>query len=129
MARGGFYGSSIVVEGLRDVTRAVERSDGELDDWLRGGLNDIAEAVAVDVRSAYSVYSGIGAEHVKAKVTRPGNAIVAQTLRRGRDLNRRRPNFGGLMMRKAFLPALHANEATVEASWLRLSSDLEQVWR
>lgn len=116
------------VEGLRNVTRAAAESGGEIDDWLRDGLRDVGEKVAVDVRGAYRPYSGVGADGVKTKVTRPGNVVVAQTLRRGRDMRRRRSNFGGLMMRKAFLPALAKNEATVAESVERLFADLERIW-
>lgn len=116
------------VEGLRGITRAVAQSDEELDEWLREGLRNVGEQVAVDVRQSYAVYSVVGSEGVRSKVTKPGNVLVAQTLRRGRDMNRRRANFGGLMMRKAFLPALQKNEAKVEESVKDLFHDLERVW-
>ena len=120
--------STIRVEGLRQLSRTVRESDDAMNEWLRAGLEKVGERVAVDVRHSYSVYSAVGAEGVKTKVTKPGNVIVAQTLRRGRDMNRRRPNFGGLMMRKAFLPALDKHEADVAESVEKLFAELERIW-
>jgi hypothetical protein len=122
------FNASFRVEGLRSVSRAVRESDDATNEWLRDGLQKIGERVAVDVRNSYSVYSAVGAGGVKSKVTKPGNVVVAQTLRRGRDMNRRRANFGGLMMRKAFLPALDKHEADVAVSVGKLFSDLERIW-
>ena len=120
--------STIRVEGLRNLARIVRESDEYVDDWLRDGLLKIGEHVAVDVRERYSPYSARGAEAIKAKVARTGTVIVAQTLRRGRDMRRRRANFGGLMMSRAFLPALDRHKAEVEASAEELLLGLERTW-
>lgn len=70
--------------------------------------------VAKDVRRPYSEFSVKGAEGVKAKVTRPGNAVVAQTLRKTRRVDKRRPNFGPMIYKKAFLPAINDNQEKIE---------------
>ena len=113
---------------MRKLSRIVRDSDDEVDDWLRDGLLKIGERVAVDTRRSYAEYSVKGSEAIKAKVARTGTVIVAQTLRRGRDMNRRRANFGGLMMTRAFLPALDRHKAEAEASAERLLLELERTW-
>ena len=120
--------STVRVEGLRNLSRIVARSDEEVNVWLREGLLQIGERVAVDTRHSYAEYSVKGSEAIKAKVARTGTVIVAQTLRRGRDMSRRRANFGGLMMSRAFLPALDRNKAEAEASAEALLRDLERTW-
>ena len=121
-------GSTVRVEGLRDLARIIAQSNEEIDVWLREGLLAIGERVAVDTRQSYAEYSVPGAAGVKAKVARTGSVIVAQTLRRGRDMNRRRANFGGLMMSRAFLPALDRHKAEAEASAEELLLSLEGTW-
>lgn len=127
MARGTF-GSTVRVEGLGKLSRLVREANDEIDHWLREGLLGIGEKVAVDVRRSYAEYSVVGADAIKSKIAKSGAVFVAQTLRRGRDMNRRRANFGGLMMRKAFLPALDRNQAAAEASAEALLLDLERKW-
>lgn len=104
------FGSTVRVEGLPKLSRLIREADDDLDLFMREGLYEIGEMVARDVRDKYRPYSGVGADAVETKIRKAGYVIVAQTLRRGRDMNRRRSNFGGLMMRKAFLPSLGANE-------------------
>ena len=122
------YGSTIRVEGLRNLARVIAKSDEEVNLWLREGLLAIGEKVAVDTRSSYAEYSAEGAAGVKPKVARTGTVIVAQTMRRGRDMSKRRANFGGLMMSRAFLPALDRNKEEAAASAERLLLSLEETW-
>lgn len=123
------FGSTVRVEGLRNLSRIIRESNDDVDLWLREGLLQIGERVAVDTRQSYAEYSVKGAAGVRAKVARTGTVIVAQTLRRGRDMNLRRANFGGLMMSRAFLPALDRNKAEAEASAERLLLGLEGKWK
>ena len=122
------FGSTIRVEGLRNLARVIAQSNEEVNVWLREGLLAIGERVAVDTRQSYAEYSVRGAAGVKPKVARTGTVIVAQTLRRGRDMNRRRANFGGLMMSRAFLPALDRNKEEAAASAEKLLLSLEETW-
>ena len=128
MGRGAVTGDTIRVEGLRSLARTIAKSDEEIDVWLREGLLAIGERVAVDTRQVYADYSVPGAQGVRAKVARTGSVIVAQTMRRGRDMNKRRANFGGLMMSRAFLPALDRNKEAVQASAEKLLLSLEETW-
>lgn len=120
--------STIKVEGMRNLLRTLERSEADASLFLRAGLQEIAEGVALGVRMRYRPYSGMGADGVRAKVTRPGNAVVVQTLRKSRNPMRHRGNFGGLMMRKAFLPALDAGQAGAQAKLDELLVKLEEDW-
>lgn len=119
---------AVHVENLRTFLRACDVADEKTALFLRVGLHDIAEDVAKDARALYEPYSARGAEGVKPKVTRPGNAIVAQTLRKTRNAMRSRPNFGGLMMRTALLPALRANEENIRAKVQLLFAEIERGW-
>lgn len=119
---------TVRVEGLTQLMDIVSQSEADLDVFMRDGLLAIADRVSVDVRSRYQPYSEIGAAGVKAKVSTKGAALVVQTLRRGRNMNLRRPNFGPLMMRKAFLPALKHGEAAAAAEFEALRLSLEERW-
>lgn len=122
-------GSSVRIEGLKNLQRAIEECDAELEAWLKDGLLEIGEHVADDVRKVYARYSKKGAERVKAKVMKRGNVLVAQTLSKSRQMNRRRRNFGGLMMREAFMPAAERNESYVLAQGESLLRQLEERWK
>ena len=122
------FGSTVRVEGLRNLSRIIAQSDEEINVWLREGLLQIGEKVAVDTRQSYAEYSVPGAAGVKPKVARTGSVMVAQTMRRGRDINKRRANFGGLMMTRAFIPALDRNKEAAVASAEELLAGLERKW-
>lgn len=93
--------------GLLEKERTVgAKTEGLLTEHLRTLGDDIAE----DVATRYIDYSVAGAQGVQAKVFTSGLWVV-QTIRKSRAVLRRRPDFGPLMMRKAFLPAAHDNEA------------------
>ena len=85
------------------------RTDGILTDHLL----EIGRKVAIDVSDRYIDYSPDGAAHVQEKVFAGTGLWVVQTLRKSRNVMRRRPTFGPLMMRKAFLPAAADNQAGV----------------
>lgn len=125
----GVSGNTIRVEGLSKLSRLIAESDAELDAFMREGLAGIAETVAHDVRSRYRPYSEIGASRVKAKVSKKGAALVVQTLRKSRNINQRRANFGSLMFRTAFLPAQREGEHKAEEATLGLLREMEARWR
>jgi hypothetical protein len=95
--------------------------------FMREGLLAAAELVRRDAEALYAPKSVRGAAGLKAKVTRPGNAIVAQTLRRSRG-SKQRANFGGLMMRTSLLPALESNQPRVEAMVGELLQHVERLF-
>lgn len=90
---------------------AKERTFGaHTEGILTDHLLDLGRDVAIDVSDRYMDYSPEGAQYVQEKVFAGTGLWVVQTLRRARNPLRRRPNFGPLMMRKAFLPAAADNE-------------------
>lgn len=119
--------TAIKVEGLRELSRAIAEVDKELDAFMRDGLFEIGEKVAKDVRAVYGQYSAPGAAGVQTKVRKAGNVLVAQTLRKSRDV-RRRANFGPLMMGRAFLPAVDRNEPAAQAAVDDLFETIRREW-
>ena len=79
---------------------------------LTSRLEAVGDVVRDDTRHRYVDYSARGAEGVQTKVLTSGLWVV-QTIRKSRNILMRRPNFGPLMMRKAFLPAAREHEDTV----------------
>lgn len=122
-------GSYVEIKGLKKLQRLLRESDEALDMWLREGLLDIADHVAVDVRMKYSEYSETGAKAIRPKVMRSGRVLVAQTMRKSRSMTRRRRDFGGLMMVRAFLPAIDDNKKYIEESALALVEELRVKWK
>lgn len=100
---------------VRSLVKACDASSVELGAFMRGGLLELAEMVKKDITPVYQGYSPVGAASIVAKVTRPGTAVVAQTMRKSRTIPRRRRKFGDLMMRTAFMPALEKNRERINA--------------
>lgn len=117
------------VTGIKRLLRLLDESDAETAAWLREGLVEIGQKVADDVQGRYSPYSERGAAGVKSKLTRPGRLVVAQTMRKSRNMSLRRRNFGGLMMKRSFLPALDDNQDYVNAEALSLVERLRMKWK
>lgn len=91
---------------LLEAERVVgAKTEGILTEHLRTLGKDVAESA----RSRYLSYSVDGAYGVQPKVFTSGLWVV-QTKKKSRDVQKQRPTFGPLMMRKAFLPAARENE-------------------
>ena len=125
----GFYGGGFQVnrKDLSGLVRACKESNVALERFLRVGLLEAAEWVRKDAAASYAAKSVPGALGLKAKVTGPGNAVVAQTLRKSRG-SRQRHNFGDLMMRTSLLPALVSNQPRVDAKVEELLMQLGTFW-
>lgn len=113
------------VEGLTELVRACDILADEVPSRLRDGLKArVGDPVARDAR-ALLVSSTLQtsattrlktADGIKAQVTRAGEVLVVQTLRKSRVESRRRHNWGKLQMEHGFLPALERNtDRTVRA--------------
>lgn len=88
----------------------VERTFGsKTEGILTQRLMELGEDVAEDIRTVYREYSPEGAEGVMPKVFVSGLWVV-QTLAKSRRKSRQRPNFGPMMYREAFMPAVDKNE-------------------
>ena len=102
----------MVIAELRGIDRLLEaeRTIGAKTEGIfTEHLKKIGDRVTEDVRDRYGPYSVEGAYSVKPKVFTSGLWVV-QTRKKSRNESRRRPNFGDLMMKKAFLPAARDNE-------------------
>ena len=108
--------TTIRVPLLRQFVAACDASGAEVSAFLRDGLGEIAEESAKEVRPPYARYSQKGADGVKAKVTKPGTAVVVQTLRKSSNTLRRRANFGSLIWGEAFQPAVDKVDGKVEVA-------------
>lgn len=100
------------IAGLTQLLEAENTVGAKTQGVLTDHLLRLGEDVAVDVRHEYLSYSVEGAYGVVAKVFTSGLWVV-QTLEKSRDVSKQRPNFGPLMMREAFIPAVDENEPRI----------------
>jgi hypothetical protein len=98
------------IEGLTQLLEAERTVGAKTEGVLTEHLLAIGADIAEDARTRYRPYSSAGGAGVQAKVFTSG-LWVLQTLKKSNDERRRRPNFGPLMMRHAFLPALRDNQS------------------
>jgi len=100
------------IAGLDQLLAAENTVGAKTEGILTDHLLRLGEDVAKDVRHEYLDYSVEGAYGVVAKVFTSGLWVV-QTLEKSRDPSKQRPNFGPLMMREAFVPAVEENEPRI----------------
>lgn len=100
------------ITGLESLLAKEHTFGSQVQGTLTDHLLNVGQTVADDTEARYLDYSVEGAYGVRARVFTSGLWVV-QTLRRARSPLRQRPNFGPLMMRKAFLPAARANEPRI----------------
>lgn len=106
---------AITYEGLRDVARALAVIDRDLLAQLKIGLTKVGDVIEADARRRFVAYkpddpwAAKAAETLETRVRAGGAAealvIVGQRRRSTREQQRRRPNWGGLQMKHALLPA------------------------
>lgn len=116
------------LQGLTELLRAEKTFGARTQGFLTEELHKVGELVAADARSRYAPYSTVGGHGVQTKVFTSGLWVV-QTIKKSRDPRRQRPNFGPLMMRKAFLPAARDNEsAAVTAATVAVDRARARYW-
>jgi hypothetical protein len=115
------------IVGLAGLLEKERTAGAKTEGLLTERLLEVGDQVADDVRHRYIDYSAAGANGVEAKVFTSGLWVV-QTIRKSRSPLRRRPNFGPLMMRKAFLPAAHDNEAAATAAATAAVAEVTAYW-
>lgn len=94
---------TVKVEGLRQLERALKQADADAAKGLRKELREAARLVSLEARSrfiAVSPYSAMG------MVPRVRSGLVAVAEQRRKRTTGKRPDYGALQMRRAFLPAL-----------------------
>ena len=120
---------TLQVEGLRDLSRAFKLADAQLNRELRTRLRDAAEPVrstAERMAAAGIPRVGIAWSRMRVGVT-THSVYVAPRQRGGRDI-RRRPNFAGLLLDRAMLPALEQNAPKVIRDMDDLLGDVGRTW-
>jgi len=100
------------VVGLDQLLSAEQTVGAKTQGILTDHLLRLGEDVARDIRGEYLNYSVEGAYGIVAKVFTSGLWVV-QTLPKSRYVQKQRPNFGPLMMREAFIPAVDENESRI----------------
>lgn len=117
--------SSVRVEGLRELIRAADAADKATKKVVRNRLREVAEPVLEDAQGRLSRYDGRSASRLGISVRRSGIVSVEQRLRRTTGLH---PNFGGLQMREALIPALEANADQIERGFEKALDDIADVF-
>lgn len=107
--------TQITYEGLRELLQAFAITDRMLFEEMLVGLHKVGEVIRVDSRRRFVAYKADrpsflqSAESFETRVRAGGAAqaivFVGQRRRSSRDQLKRRPNYGGLQMKHAFLPA------------------------
>jgi len=116
------------ITGLAELLAAERTVGDKVEGELAGALQAVGEIVARDTRARYQPFSPAGAAGVQTKAFVSG-VYVVQTIRKSQNILRRRRNFGPLMMRKAFLPALRQNENRVaEAAGAAIEQARIRYW-
>lgn len=129
---------AVTVEGLTELTRACDELADRIPFALRDELGSrVGEPVARETRSMF-VSADLGspassrlktADGVKTQVTKAGEVLVIQTLRKSRKPGRRRHNYGRLQLQHGFWPALDAREPeTVREIGLIVDEANRQHW-
>ena len=103
-------GTSVKVNGLRELHRALKNYDNGLKLELEQELRDAGDLVATSARTKFVGIDARSAAGFKSKVRGFGRVVVQQSRRRTTG---RRGDFGSLQMRRALLPSVTENEPQV----------------
>lgn len=125
---------AIRVDGLSELFRAF----GQADKALRSDLRDAVAEAASPVRSEAQSLAASQIRNVAPgdpwsmmRIGVAGNTAYVAPLERGvkgRQRNRRRPKFAGLLLGRAMEPALANKRAAVMARFDSLLAEVERVW-
>jgi hypothetical protein len=96
---------TLAVTGYRDLMRGLQQADRESKREVRANLRKIGDVVRKDATSRFAPVSSHSAAGYRTRVRQKGIA-VEQSIRKTTG---RHPEYGGLQMRKALLPALMSN--------------------
>lgn len=102
---------TVRVTGLREYHRAISKVSKPLKRELEAALRKVAEPVAADIRSLAETeqWGPRTVDGIRAGSSR-GVPVIRQ---RRRKTTGAHPEFGGMQMRRAFLPGLERNEETI----------------
>jgi hypothetical protein len=107
---------AVRVRGLRELNRALKRTDVATRQRIHAELADVAEPVRADAeRLAVQEIRKIGPEWSRMRTGLSVNLVyVAPAKRSSRRRNRKRKNLAGLLMDRAMQPALEQNATQIE---------------
>jgi hypothetical protein len=101
---------TLAVHGLKEMLKANAKADKETRLAVRHELRAVGDIVKQDAASLFAPVNSRSAAGYKTRVRQRGVA-VEQSIRKTTG---KHPEYGALQMRKALLPALHANAAETE---------------
>lgn len=116
---------TVTAKGLREFIRAADASGKATKKAVRDRLRKVGEIVRDDARGLFASYDERTASRFGVSVRRTGVVSVEQRLRRTTG---KRPDFGGLQMRKALLPALEQDKDKVEREFERALDDIADIF-
>lgn len=103
------------VRGLREFQRALAKADKDTKKRVKEKLAEAGEVVRDDAARRFEPINPKSASRYRVSVRQRG-IWVQQSLRKTTGL---RPDYGGLQMREALLPALEENEEEIVRSFER----------
>lgn len=124
---------TVRVRGLRELSRAFARAEGDLKRDLRDRLKDAAEPVREDAEElASSRIRNIGPRWQRMRVGVTQRLVYVAPRERGvtarGSFSRRRPNLAPLLMDQAMQPALDRNRDTVIRGIEDMLDDIGRDW-
>lgn len=120
----------LVVEGLAGLNRAFDLADAKIRREKNDQLRTLAEPVRVGAEhlaTATIPRIGLPWSQMRIGVTRT-TVYVAPKKRGSRIQARKRRNLPGLLLNRAMLPSLHANEAHIAAGMDRWLGEVGRSW-
>lgn len=124
---------TIAVRGLRDLTRAFAAADKTLQRELRTRLRDAAEPVRADAQASASreirnVRENSSWSRMRVGVTQRLVYVAPRERGAQRARQKRRPQFGDLLMNRAMAPALERNRDRVLRELDDMLGDVGKAW-
>lgn len=101
---------TVKVEGLRQLERGLKQADADAAKGLRKELREAAKIVSLEARSRFTA---IDSRSAMGMVPRVRAGLVAVAEQRRSKTTGKRPDYGALQMKRAFLPALSAKQPEV----------------
>lgn len=100
----------VVLRGMREFKRAINRASRETRATVNDGLKEAARPVTESAKAKEARWGGASIGTIGPRVT-TSSVFVTQ---RAKKVTGLRGDFGALQMRDAFIPALDENEREVE---------------
>jgi len=102
--------AGVRVNGYREFVRAANRTSRAARKEIKDAFRDVGEVVRVDAADRFSAYDERTASGFRVRVRERGVAIEQSI---GRTTGTR-PDFGGIQMSKALIPAGEAKEDEID---------------